>query len=107
MTDSAPRPTKPRHSALFVGWGVLLCLLGWPILAAAGFMSARLWGTEEQSGGAVPLALLGWGCVIVGAILAAVGAYRLAQHADRAAGVRFVETAEGSLKVYDPNPRER
>jgi hypothetical protein len=35
------------------------------------------------------MAVCGWGLVLTGAVLIGIGVYRLVQHADRAAGVRF------------------
>ena len=53
-----------------------------------------------------PLALLGWVLVIVGAVLVGLGVHRLVQHADRAAGVRFVRDARGRAVWTTAQPAE-
>lgn len=95
-----------------------MSLVGWPLLAAAGYVGllrATAVGTAGDPGPSIPMAFLGWTLVLVGGVLIAVGVYRLAQHADRAAGVRFtrdtmsrtVWTTAQPADVLPPEPAPR
>lgn len=74
-------PSTPKVSAVLIGWGVFLVLGGVPVILAA----AMLVGVD---GDPLPVVWIGLIVTIVGAVLLAVGAFRVAEHADRAAGVR-------------------
>ncbi len=83
-------PTKPRAAAPFIAFGVGLSLAGVPLLLASAYAEITASSTraiDEHPG--MPFAVVGWVCVALGIAFAVVGAYRLAQHADRAAGVLY------------------
>jgi|GEM_PF-1715562 len=77
--------TKAQPAAPFLAGGVAASLVGWPLLGAVAYLGFQ----PEPHGSADPLAFLGWLLVLGGAVLTAIGVYRLVQHADRASGVRF------------------
>jgi hypothetical protein len=89
--------TKAQPAAPFVASGAILSLVGWPVLGAAWYFGVTHPNTVDMggdSGPSEPLAVLGWALVLAGAVLIGIGVYRLAQHADRAAGVRFTRDAQ-------------
>ncbi|HEY0118234.1 MAG TPA: hypothetical protein VGC04_05605 [Cellulomonas sp.] len=95
-------PEKQRPAAAFVAWGVGLCLMGGPLLLAsvyAHFTAEPAWNDEHPG---MALAVCGWIALGAGLVFLALGVYRLAQHADRAAGVRYAPAAP----IFGPsNPR--
>ena len=107
--------TKAQPAAPFVAIGMVMSLVGWPLLAAAGYVGlvrATAVGTTGDPGPSIPMAFLGWSLVLVGGVLIGIGVYRLVQHADRAAGVRFtrdplartVWTTAQPAEVLPPDP---
>lgn len=82
-------PTKPRASAAYLAWGLGLVLIGGPLIIAAS-VQAITWTSGSYYGGTSPAVGLGWAGALVSLLgigLLITGVYRLAQHADRAAGV--------------------
>lgn len=79
--------TKALPAAPFVTIGLMMTLVGWPVLGAAWYFG--IGALAGRAGPSEPLAFLGWVLVLGGAAVLGVGVHRLVQHADRAAGVRF------------------
>lgn len=86
MSDT---PTTPRASALVLACGAFLCIVAPALLGASWYSHVTTVpaGPESTGGNSVALAWIGWVLLLVGAMLLALGTYRLAAHADRAAGV--------------------
>lgn len=95
--------TKARPAATPLAIGIAISLVGWPVLGAAVYTGLR---RPNDLAPSAPLALLGWVLVIVGAVLVGLGVHRLVQHADRAAGVRFVRDARGRAVWTTAQPTE-
>ncbi len=98
MTTNTPMaPTKPRASAGLLAWGIGLVLIGGPLIVAAS-VQAITWTPDSylsETSPAVPLAWAGAVVSLLGIGLLIAGVYRLAQHADRAAGVLYPAALPG------------
>ena len=84
MADDNRVPTTPKQSAWLLAWGTFLVIGGVPVILSAGSIVGA--DADPQTlQGLVWAALL---AAILGAILLSAGVLRIAQHADRAAGVK-------------------
>ncbi len=97
--DGAPRPADvppapvPRSAAGLLGTGIALLVIGWPLLAAAGYQS--WWYDTHLRGMSYPEptnsgTLLFWVAMLVliaAAVTTGLGVHRLVERADRRAGV--------------------
>jgi len=78
-------PTAVQPGAGWLGAGIPVTIVGVMTLLTAGFETL----THPDGGGpGTTLAWLGWLAVLGGSCLLGVGAFHLAQHADRAAGYK-------------------
>jgi hypothetical protein len=99
--------TKALPAAPFIAFGVAFSVVGWPTLAAAayyGLVANSQVNSGGDAGSSVPVALIGWSLVLAGAALLAIGVYRLVQHVDRRAGVRFTRDARAQTRWTTTQP---
>jgi len=91
MAQIIPGTSTPvRRSALWIGLGVPTAILGTMVLAASVYaaLTHATYGAGDTDPSVV-LAWFGWILVVAGAGMLGLGAFYLAEHADRAAGFRF------------------
>ncbi|WP_263731276.1 hypothetical protein [Cellulomonas sp. SG140] len=93
MTEQHRVPTVPKASAGLIGSGVFFTVVGFTNPLAGVVAAATVTSSSSYlSSGTSPVTAamwVGYACVLLGASLLSAGAYRLAAHADRAAGVLF------------------
>ena len=100
MADDNRVPTTPKQSAWLLAWGTFLCLIAPAALGASWYVhiNTNPYSTEDAS---VLLAVVGWAILLLGAILLSVGVLRVAEHADRAAGVKAAYAAQQAPPTSD------
>ncbi|HZL03941.1 MAG TPA: hypothetical protein VFE45_00725 [Coriobacteriia bacterium] len=97
MADDNRVPTTPKQSAWLLAWGTFLVIGGVPVILGAGSIVGA--DADPQAlQGLVWTALL---AAILGAILLSVGVLRIAEHADRAAGVKAAYAAQQAPPTSD------
>lgn len=82
-------PTVAKPAASYLSGGVAVTVLSFVVLLASAYFGIVHPGDEYDSGPSLPLAWCGWIGLALGVALLSVGVLRLAQHADRDAGVRY------------------
>lgn len=101
MSQSRSVPTPAKSSAVFLAWGVILTLAAFALLLASGYFgildppSPGAYGVASTT--SVVLAWFGWGALVVGLGVLSTGVLRLAQHADRAAGITYPAGTQPSV----------
>ena len=95
-------PTPAQPSAELLGWGAFLSIVGWPLVVTAAYLGLR---ADSHSMTAPTLLMVAaWLFVVAGAVCLAAGVYRVAQHADRTAGIRYRQWDTGAKKAVPAAP---
>lgn len=101
MTEPKVGPTRAQPSAELLGWGAFLSIVGWPLVVTAAYLGLR--ASANATRGPMLLMIGAWVLVVAGALFIAAGVYRIAQHADRAAGIRYRQWETGAKRAL-PSP---